>query len=125
MTSSRPYLLRAIYDWIIDNDMTPYVLVDATAKDVQVPTKYIENDKIVLNISPRAITGLEIGNDTLEFKARFAGTPMHVIFPVSASLAIYAKENGQGMVFHEENGDGNAPSPTPISRGKPSLKLVK
>jgi stringent starvation protein B len=124
MTSSRPYLLRAIYDWIIDNEMTPYVLVDAEEDGVDVPSQYVENGKIVLNVSPRAVNDLDMGNDLVRFSARFAGKPTDVMFPVSASLAIYAKENGQGMVFSDENG-GDTPDPEPDKPGKPRLKLVK
>lgn len=124
LTSSQPYLLRAIYEWIVDNELTPYVLVDASNDDVQVPTQYVENGKIVLNIAPRAVSNLELGNEQVLFNARFAGKPMQVMFPMQAVLAIYAKENGQGMVFNEGSGPGD-PEPDPDKPKKPDLRLVK
>ncbi len=123
MTSSRPYLLRAIYEWIVDNHMTPYVLVDAAGDDVQVPPEYVENGKIVLNVSPRAVEGLDIGNERVTFSARFSGRPVQVSFPVQAALAIYARENGQGMVFSDE--DGPPPAPQPDKPSRSHLKVVK
>ncbi|MCW9025233.1 MAG: ClpXP protease specificity-enhancing factor [Gammaproteobacteria bacterium] len=128
MTSSQPYLLRAIYDWIVDNNMTPYVLVDAETRQVEVPRQYIENGKIVLNLSPVAVTALDMTNDYVMFNARFSGSAMDVSFPISSVLAIYAKENGQGMVFNE--GTDNPPpepddSPDSSRSGGPKLKLVK
>lgn len=126
MTPSQPYLLRAIYDWIVDNQMTPYVLVNAENDDTYIPRDYVENGKIVLNVSPMAVNALELGNEFVAFHARFAGKPMEVSFPVNAVLAIYAKENGQGMVFNEP--DNPPPDGTPDEdkkSGKPNLKLVK
>ncbi len=120
LTPSQPYLIRAIYEWIVDNELTPYLLVDASNDDVQVPVQYVENGKIVLNIAPRAVSNLELNNEHVNFDARFSGKPMQVIFPIDAVLAIYAKENGQGMVFNE----GDEP-PEPPKPDKPSLKLVK
>ncbi len=126
MTPSQPYLLRAIYDWIVDNDLTPYVLVNAEHPQAQIPRQYVENGKIVLNIGPGAVSGLELGNDYVLFKARFGGQAMEVSFPVSAALAIYAKENGQGMVFNDlEDNEPPPTSPEPERPGRPSLKLVK
>lgn len=122
LTPSQPYLLRAIYEWIVDNELTPYLLVDATADNVQVPRQYIENGKIVLNIAPRAVDNLELKNDHVTFEARFSGEPMQVFFPVTAAFAIYAKENGQGMLFNESNDDAD---PTPPDLKKPNLKIVK
>jgi stringent starvation protein B len=127
LTSSQPYLLRAIYEWIVDNELTPYLLVDASNDYVQVPQQYVENGKIVLNIAPRAVNNLELGNDHILFNARFAGRPMEVTLPIASVLAIYAKENGQGMVFNEP-GDGGEPPPgsSPTEdKKKPNLKLVK
>jgi len=97
-TSTRPYLIRALYDWCTDNGLTPYiaVLVDDT---VQVPREYVKNGEIVLNISFDATSSLKLGNDFIEFKARFAGTAREVMVPVSRVIAIYARENGQGMAF--------------------------
>jgi stringent starvation protein B len=97
-TSTRPYLIRALYDWCTDNGLTPYiaVLVDDT---VQVPREYVKNGEIVLNISFDATSSLKLGNDFIEFKARFAGTAREIVVPVSRVIAIYARENGQGMAF--------------------------
>jgi stringent starvation protein B len=102
MTSSRPYLLRAIYQWIVDNDCTPYLLVNAAAAGVVVPVDYVENDKIILNIGPMAARGLALGDDEVTFDARFGGQPMSVVAPIAAVLAIYARENGQGMLFTDD-----------------------
>ncbi len=121
LTPSQPYLLRAIYEWIVDNELTPYLLVDASNDDVQVPRQYIENGKIVLNIAPRAVSNLELKNELVQFNARFSGQAMDVFFPTQSVLAIYAKENGQGMVFN----DGNDTEPEPPKPSKPSLRLVK
>ena len=104
MNSSRPYLLRAIHQWIVDNDCTPHLLVNAWAPGVQVPMDYVENDKIVLNVGPSAAHRLELGDDAVTFDARFGGKPMSVIAPIGAILAIYARENGQGMLFTEDDG---------------------
>jgi stringent starvation protein B len=119
MTPNRPYLIRALYQWLLDNGVTPYVLVDATARDVVVPERYVENGRIVLNISPGAVRELQIDNDMLSFNARFGGTPMDVFVPPSAVLGIYARENGRGMLFPEEE----STDPTPPER--PTLKVVK
>lgn len=124
MTSSRPYLIRALYEWIVDNGLTPYLLVNAEAEGVGVPRDFVESGKIILNISPIAVQGLKLGNECIEFEARFAGTPRAVAVPPHAVLAIYAKENGQGMLFGEGEG-GTPPEPTPPKPGKPSLKIVK
>jgi stringent starvation protein B len=97
-TSTRPYLIRALYEWCTDNGFTPYVavLVDDT---VRVPREYVKNGEIVLNISYDATSSLKLGNDFIEFKARFAGTAREIMVPVSRVIAIYARENGQGMAF--------------------------
>ena len=97
-TSTRPYLIRALYDWCTDNGLTPYVavLVDDT---VQVPREYVKNGEIVLNISFDATSSLKLGNEYIEFKARFAGTARDIVVPVNRVIAIYARENGQGMAF--------------------------
>jgi len=126
MTSSRPYLLRAIYQWIVDNEMTPYLLVDATAENVHVPAEHISNGKIILNVSPSAVVGLDMGNDAVVFNARFSGKAMQVTTPVVAILAIYSKENGRGMVFTEE--EEPTPPTTPDDDPKPKqpkLRVVK
>lgn len=131
MTSKRPYLLRAINDWILDNGDTPHLLVDADAEGVQVPTQYVQDGKIVLNISPNAVKDLDIGNELVLFNARFGGQPVSVRIPVRSVLAIYAKENGMGIVFPEEEEqeeaatdlDNNRDAP-PLEKA-PHLKLVK
>jgi len=102
MNSNKPYLLRALYDWICDNHLTPYVLVDASGDDLNIPHEFVEDGKIVLNISPSAVRDLDLSNDYINFKARFSGQSMNVYFPNNAVQAIYAKENGRGMIFPEE-----------------------
>ncbi len=126
MTSSRPYLIRALYEWIVDNGCTPHLLVDAAAPGTRVPEKYVEDGKIVLNVGPSAVAQLEMGNEQVGFSARFGGTPREVSVPVGAVLAIYARENGQGMMFTAEGG-GNEPPPegAGTKSGRPSLKVVK
>lgn len=126
MTPSRPYLIRAIHEWILDNDLTPYLLVNAEGAGVRVPQQFVEGGKIVLNISPRAVQALDLGNEKVVFRARFGGSPMEVLAPVHAVLAIYAKENGRGMVFTEEDGEPPPEEPLPDKpSGRPSLKVVK
>lgn len=99
MTPSRPYLVRAIYEWLVDNQATPYLLLDATAQGVRVPLQYIKDGKIVLNIAPHAVKELLVHNEGVSFSARFNGAAMSITAPMSAVLAIYARENGQGMFF--------------------------
>ena len=123
MTSSRPYLLRAVYEWIADNDLTPQIVVDAQRERVRVPAAYVREGKIVFNISPTAVRGLSLGNEWVEFSARFGGNPFDVAVPVQAVLAIMARENGTGMSFPEAPDD--RPPPEPRARGRPSLKVVK
>lgn len=108
MTSHRPYLLRALYEWIADNGMTPHVLVDATRPAVQVPVQSVKEGKIVLNIAERAVSRLEMGNDLIRFSARFGGVSQTVSVPVGAVLAIYARETGQGMALPEDMQQGAA-----------------
>jgi stringent starvation protein B len=102
MTSNRPYLLRALYQWISDNDMTPHLLVDATRDGVQVPSSTIKEGRVVLNIAARAVAHLDLGNREVRFKARFGGVSQSVVVPVPAILAIYAQETGQGMMLPED-----------------------
>jgi len=111
MTSSRPYLLRALNEWILDNDLTPHIVVDATYENVVVPRQYVEADKIVLNISPNAVNGFNITNEYISFSARFSGKSMEVFVPVSAVQALYSKENGQGMVFNEDKASAQQSKP--------------
>ncbi|WP_298933016.1 ClpXP protease specificity-enhancing factor [uncultured Ramlibacter sp.] len=113
-TSTRPYLIRALYEWCTDNGLTPYVavLVDDT---VQVPREYVKNGEIVLNISFDATSSLKLGNDFIEFKARFAGSAREIIVPISRVIAIYARENGQGMAFPVPVAGGEGSKPSPLS----------
>jgi stringent starvation protein B len=122
----KPYLIRAVYDWIVDHDMTPHLVLDAEAEGVIVPTEFIQEGRIVLNLRPAAVQGLHMGNDRIEFDARFAGRPMRVGFPVAAVLGLFAKENGRGMAFGEEDpGDDVPPAPDTGKPARPALKLVK
>ncbi|WP_010445838.1 ClpXP protease specificity-enhancing factor [Vibrio rotiferianus] len=102
MTARRPYMLRAFYDWLVDNDLTPHLVVDATLPGVRVPVEFIQDGQIILNIAPRAVGQLELGNDAITFHARFSGRPHSVIVPVYAVHAIYARENGAGTMFEPE-----------------------
>ncbi|NOU51855.1 ClpXP protease specificity-enhancing factor [Pseudoalteromonas sp. JBTF-M23] len=102
MTPNRPYLLRAFFDWIIDNECTPHLVVNAEYPAVQVPTQFVQDGQIVLNISPSAVTQFAMDNHQLSFNARFGGQPMQVYVPIAAVLAIYARENGEGTVFTQE-----------------------
>jgi len=99
MTPSRAYLLRALNEWILDNECTPYVVVDAEGEGVDVPQAFVKDGQIVLNINPVAVRNLFIGNEALSFEARFSGQSMQVFVPMDSVMAVYAKENGQGMVF--------------------------
>ncbi len=102
MTPNRPYLLRAFYEWIVDNNCTPYLVVDATAAGVKVPLQHVKDGQIVLNISPGAVGNLLLGNDAVTFNARFSGNPFALYVPQRAVLAIYARENGAGTMFTPE-----------------------
>ena len=123
MTSLKPYLIRSIYEWIVDNQLTPHLLVDAENTDAILPQDYIEEGKIVLNIRPEAIQGLTLGNEEIQFNARFSGNPMHIVTPTTAVLAIYAKENGKGMIFDPE--EYNDTPPPEKKNTKPKLRVVK
>lgn len=131
MTSSRPYLIRAIYDWLIDNRLTPYIMVDATLPDVLVPQQFVNDGRIILNIAPAAVTHLAIGNRLVEFSARFSGIPHQIQVPVMAVLTIYAYENGRGMVFNEDDeddggsGDGPPDDDPPSKKNHPHLRVIK
>jgi len=128
MTPSRPYIMRALYEWIVDNDCTPYVLVDAAVTDVMVPQQFVKDGQIVLNISPGAVMDLNIGNDAMAFNGRFGGVATDIYVPISAVVGIYARENGQGMVFEPEESTPppEEPPPDPIKpKGGPALKIVK
>lgn len=110
MTPARPYFVRAVYEWIIDNDCTPFLVVDAEQPDVQVPMEYVENGQIILNLAPSAIVNLHISNDYVMFSARFKGVSREICVAMSAVMGIYAKENGQGMVFPDDGEYGDLPA---------------
>ncbi len=147
MTSNRPYLLRAVYDWISDNGLTPYILVDAAQPGVRVPAHTIRDGRVVLNLAMRAVANLELGNERIGCLARFGGVSHAIDVPIEAVMAIYAHENGQGMMFpREESGVAQSPegasrndaekaetavSQTPASsdspppKGPPKLRVIK
>ncbi len=140
MTSSRPYLVRALYEWILDNGCTPHVVVDALIDGVEVPQEHVKDGQIVLNVSPVAVQDLLIDDHTVSFNGRFAGVSRRVLVPMSAMMGIYARENGEGMMFKAEISPEPEP-PAPTGRGeggessesgskassgkKPALRLVK
>jgi len=140
MTPNRAYLLRALNEWILDNQCTPYVVVNTAIASVEVPEAYVKDGQIVLNINPAAVRHLALTNDSLSFEARFAGQSQAVFVPIEAITAIYAKENGAGMVFSgevEPSGPGVTPEPptgpeppagpssTSKKSNKPQLKVIK
>jgi stringent starvation protein B len=102
LSPRRPYLLRAFYEWLLDNQLTPHLVVDVTLPGVQVPMEYARDGQIVLNIAPRAVGNLELSNDEVSFNARFGGVPRQVSVPLAAVLAVYARENGAGTMFEPE-----------------------
>ena len=142
MNSSRPYLVRALYEWIVDNDCTPHILVNAEYRAVQVPEGFATDGQIVLNVSPTAVRHLHMDNEAVSFEGRVSGVAHTLYVPVGAIMGIYARENGQGMVFdpevpsleddeldmEEEGLDDDQPPPggqPPRPSGRPSLKVVK
>ncbi len=127
MQSSKPYLLRALYEWILDSDCTPHIVVNAMEHDVTVPQQYVKDGQIVLNIAPSAVADLLIDKTSVFFNARFAGISTDIYVPIHAVLGIYARENGRGMMFEPEQ-DSNLPPPeTPKTgtQGRPALRVVK
>jgi len=142
LTSRRPYLLRAMHEWITDNSMTPYIVVEANIEGVEVPREYVQDGKIILNVSYTAANALEMGNEWVMFDARFSGKAFNIAVPIFAVLAIYSKETGHGLIFDEED---NEPDPTHLTempsdsnksvsssknskapaKTKPSLRVVK
>ncbi|KEA65403.1 Stringent starvation protein B [Marinobacterium lacunae] len=134
VTPSRPYLLRALYQWVSDNNFTPHIVVDAGVKGVSVPQEYVQDGQITLNIAMGAVRDLLIDDSGVSFNARFGGVPMNVFVPIAAVLAIYARENGMGMGFGMEPGADlllvdnteppEPPEPSPTG-GRPSLRVVK
>ncbi len=103
MTPRRPYMLRAFYEWLVDNELTPHLVVAATLPGVRVPDEFVQDGQIILNIAPRAVGNLELGNEAITFNARFSGRPHSVIVPLYAVQAIYARENGAGTMFEPED----------------------
>ena len=123
-------MLRALNEWILENNCTPHVVVDAGVDGVQVPEEHIKNGQIVLNINPTAVRGLEINNRALSFEARFSGLSQQIFVPIEAVTAVYAKENGQGMVFGWDNEPSGPDTPsddgkTQSKTKKPNLKVIK
>ena len=102
MTPRRPYIFRAFYDWILDNELTPYIVVDTSVYGVLVPQEFIKDNQIVLNIAPQSVGQYLVNNEQIEFNARFSGIPQHIVVPMAAIEAIYARENGVGMGFEDE-----------------------
>ena len=139
MNSSRPYLIRALYEWIVENDCTPHLLVDADYPGTRVPPGYAKDGQVVLNVSPSAVRHLHMDNEAVSLEGRFGGVPQSLYVPAGAVLAVYARENGQGMVFDLESStldaaadagdddDDQGPPSTepPRPSGRPSLKVVK
>jgi stringent starvation protein B len=144
-SSNKPYLLNAIYDWVLDNEATPHILISAIDPKVDVPQQFVEDGKIILNISPSAANNLIIDSDGVSFSARFGGKPFSIFSPIGAVLALYASENGEGMAFEAEDFDDDTPpdgtddaGPKSVpnnvssmkkasnkSKKRPSLKVVK
>ena len=135
MTTTKPYLVRAIRDWALDNDLTPQILVDATFNGVEVPDAYVKDGQIVLNIAERAVRLDELGNDWVRFSARFGGQPFPVNVPMEAIVAVFARENGQGIFFKEPDNspdpgqdrseNAGPAAPTTDSKPRSHLKVVK
>ena len=121
MRSNRPYLFRAFYEWITDNNCTPYVVVDAYYPGVIIPQDYVTDGQIVLNIAPRAVSDYEMSSESLTFTTRFGGVPTNLFIPIMAILGVYAQENGQGMVFEAESPDDRPPPPPRPTVVKPAL----
>lgn len=125
VTSRRPYLIRAMFEWAVDNGLTPHLVVSAGAVGVEVPGQFVKDGKITLNIGTRAAQNLFIGHDVISFDARFGGKPWQVRIPPGAVLAVFARENGEGLVFGDTEPPGAPPPDAPPKRGKPQLKVVK
>ena len=109
MTSNKPYLGRAFFDWIVDNDCTPHVVVNAMAVGVEVPQVYVSDGQVVLNLAPRAVTAFNLDNEAISFNTRFGGVPTDIYVPIDAVIGIYARENGEGMAF-----ESSAPKATEL-----------
>lgn len=129
MKSSRPYIALALYEWLLDNELTPHLVVDATQPGVEVPRQFVQNGQIVLNVAPTAVRDLFMENQAIGFNARFGGQPMQVMIPTPALIAIYARENGAGMVFgHEPELNALEGEEEPLDEssdpGKPTLSVT-
>lgn len=127
-SKQRPYLIRAMHEWMADNGLTPHIVADASFEGLEIPVEHVKDGKIVLNVSLAATRELVLGNEYIDFEARFNGVPRRITVPVGAVLGIYARETGQGMVFSEESPpDPDAPEtpPDPEPPVKPRLKVVK
>ena len=126
MTSSKPYLVRALYEWILDNNTTPYILVDTSSDQVLIPQGIASDGKVVLNLAPTAIQNLEMTNEHVSFSARFNGVAEDLYCPISALMAIYARENGEGMMFPAEESDDITERSTKDDKPKgPTLTVIK
>lgn len=136
VTSKRPYLIRAMHEWMTDNNLTPFIVIDAAAEGVSIPEQYVSDGRVILNVSYSATQDLTVGEDLMSFETRFEGRSRHLDIPTAAILGIYAQESGQGMIFTEEelvpDGDESADAgpdgDTPTdggSSGRPNLKVVK
>ena len=133
MTSSRPYFLRAVYEWIAGNEMTPFVVVNANFPEVSVPSEHVEDGSIILNVSETAVRKLTVSNEAMQFDACFSGVVYQIYAPIAAISAIYARENGRGIIFEDdgfsvsEGGSAfsTASEEAPTKKGKPKLTLVK
>ena len=126
MTSSKPYLVRALYEWILDNETTPYILVDTGNERVVIPPGIANDGKVVLNLAPQAIQTLEMTNEHITFSARFNGVAEDIYCPMTALMAIYARENGEGMMFPPEEADADGEDETDVTKPSgPTLKVIK
>jgi len=131
MTPSKPYLIRGLYQWLLDNQATPYILADTSSDEIMIPRGIATDGKVVLNLSPSAIQNLEMTNDYISFSARFNGVSQVVYCPMDSILAIYARENGEGMMFNQESENANEKDDSangasqPRKPNRPGLKVVK
>ncbi len=127
MTSSKPYLVRALYEWILDNDNTPYILVDISSDQVIIPSGIASDGKVVLNLAPSAIQHLEMTNEHVSFSARFSGVAENIYCPITSLMAIYARENGEGMMFPGEEPDADDDQPDENNKPAkgPTLTVIK
>jgi stringent starvation protein B len=135
-SSQRPYLVRAMHEWMTDAGKTPHLVIDASVPGVQIPAEHVKDGKIVLNSSYSATKNLVIGNDVVELEARFGGRPYQISAPIDAVLGIYARETGEGMLFTDQEDGGNGavlpdsndddgPEPSPAGPGRSHLRIVK